>query len=116
MDRRAFLIAAGRVGLAAGAGAVGLTVSRALAPIVTARPGVTLRRGPTTPPIPGLVSVRSNPAGSAPPHANLVRRENAMRGTDRWLIGGLPATIQGYLDRASVAPGDRLTLRVDAQA
>ncbi|HEX7949047.1 MAG TPA: N,N-dimethylformamidase beta subunit family domain-containing protein [Candidatus Limnocylindrales bacterium] len=115
MDRRAFLIAAGRIGLAAGAGAVGLTVARAVTPAATARPGVMHRPGESATPTQGRAGTRSGPTGNTAPHANLVRQENAVRGTDRWLIGGLPATIQGYLDRASVAPGDQLALRVDAQ-
>ena len=116
MDRRAFLIVAGRVGLAAGAGAVGLTISRALAPTAIARPQASHRAGPLAPSLQGPVNAKSNQAGGGTYHANLVRQENAMRGTDRWLIGGLPATIQGYLDHASVAPGERLALRVDARA
>jgi hypothetical protein len=37
-----------------------------------------------------------------------------MRGTDRWSLGGLPATISGYLSQASAAPGDRLSVHVDS--
>jgi len=115
MDRRAFLIATGRIGLAASAGALGLAVSRALSPVATARPRVMAGASLRPSPIQGSVGTKSGAAGSGAVHTNLVRRENAMRGTGRWLIGGLTATIQGYLDRASMAPGDQLTLRADAQ-
>jgi len=116
MDRRAFLVASARVGVAATAGALGLAVSRALTPIATAKRGAAIAAGSQPPPVQGLVSVRSGVPGQSAHRANLVRQENAMRGTDEWLIGGLPATIQGYLDRASVATGDQLALRVDAPA
>ena len=105
MDRRAFLIASGRVGLAATAGALGLAASRALSPVAA---------GPRPSPVGGVVTVKPGDSGGSVHRANLVRRENAMRGTDGWLIGGLPATIQGYLDRASAAPGDSISLRVEA--
>ena len=115
MDRRAFLIASGRIGLAASAGALGLAVSRAFSPVTIAGPRtMTPVEGPPSP-VSGHVSVRAGVTGGTVAHANLVRRENAMRGTDRWQIGGFAATIQGYLDRASVAPGDRLSLRIDAR-
>lgn len=115
MDRRAFLIATGRAGLAASAGVLGLAVARALSPGAASPPRTVAAVGNPRATEPGVTAVRPGRAVAAPAHANLVSRENALRGTDRWLIGGAPATIQGYLDRASAAPGDRLGLRVDAQ-
>lgn len=116
MNRRAFLVTFGRIGLAATAGAFGLALSRALSPVASARPRPTPGTESSGPPTHGLVSATSGASTETVPHANLVRQENAMRGTDRWLIGDQPATIQGYVDHASVTPGDRLALRVDAQA
>ena len=114
MDRRAFLVASGRIGLAATAGAVGLAVSRALSPVATARPRAVVAAGGQPSSGRGLVTAGSGDTGGTVHRANLVRQENVMHGTDGWLIGGLPATIQGYLDRASAAPGDLISLRVDA--
>ncbi len=115
LDRRAFLIASGRVGLVAGAGALGLAVSQALSPMAPAKRRALTATLIQPSSVPGVVSARLGPAGNTIQHANAVRRENALRGTDGWLIGGVPATIEGYLDRASAAPGDPLSLHVDAR-
>ena len=115
MNRRAFLIASGRLGLAAGAGALGVGLSRALGPAVGHQSG--LLRGDVRPPSPAPAFVRAGgPMVPVAAHDNVIRHENARHGTDRWLVGGRRATIQGFLSRASVMPGDTLSLHVDAAA
>ncbi|MGE5155952.1 MAG: N,N-dimethylformamidase beta subunit family domain-containing protein, partial [Betaproteobacteria bacterium] len=119
MNRRAFLLASGRLGLAAGAGAVGLALARSLAPGAGAHGSGRIAvagRPPVPTPAPVIVSARSGAANGNAAHDNLIRRENALRGTDRWMIGGLPATIQGFVSPASAAPGETLSLRVDASS
>jgi hypothetical protein len=114
VNRRAFLVASGRVGLAAGAGALGLAVSRALLPASVSGPRGTDSAGDLAAPIPGMVSVKAGPADSVVPHDNVIPRENALPGTDSWLIGDVPATVEAYVNRASVAPGDALSVHVDS--
>jgi hypothetical protein len=114
VDRRRFLVVSGRAGLAAGAGALGLAFLRALQPAtgITGRPtGTTVAGSSFAPTIPGEGPAR---ARSRPHGDGAIGRENALRGTNRWLIGGRPATIEGYLDRASAAPGDTISIRVAA--
>ena len=111
MNRRAFLIASGRIAVAAGAGALGLAVARALSPISTVKPRP-ISAGVRPSLAPAVVGARSGPAGNIVRHDNAIRRENALRGTDRWLIGGSPATIEGYVNRASTAPGEALSVHV----
>jgi len=111
LNRRAFLIASGRIAVAAGAGALGLAVARALSPISTVKPRP-ISAGVRPSLAPAVVSARSGPAGNIVRHDNAIRRENALRGTDRWLIGGSPATIEGYVNRASTAPGEALSVHV----
>ena len=116
MNRRAFLVASGRVGLAAGAAAIGLVVSRALSPLAAAKPRPSRAVDTRPSAAPSEDSARSGLPGNGIPHDNAVRRENALRGTNRWLIDGLPATTEGFLNRASAAPGDLLSIHVDAPA
>jgi hypothetical protein len=90
LDRREFLIMSGKVGLV-----VRTTVGR-----------------PSFAPVAGPHCRRRSSAA----HDNAIGRENALVGTDAWSIGDLPATIQGYLNPASVRPGDRLSVHVDSAA
>jgi hypothetical protein len=113
LDRRQFLVACGRVGLAAAIGAIDLAgcgttpVNKRFAnpanpprandrPIPSARP--TPRVGLEEP---GLID-------------NAIRAENALPGSDRWFLRGLARTIDGFVSRASAAPGDRLSVQVDS--
>ena len=100
MDRREFLIMSGKVGLVAGIGPP--------PPVASEPPSV----DPHSPPSP----VPTAAVASSAAHDNAIGRENALVGTDAWSIGDLPATIQGYLNPASVRPGDRLSVHVDSAA
>lgn len=109
MDRREFLIMSGKVGLVAGIGALGIAACGSPPPPVASEPPSI---DPHSPPSPAPTAAVASSAA----HDNAIGRENALVGTDAWSIGDLPATIQGYLNPASVRPGDRLSVHADSAA
>ena len=109
LNRRGFLIASGRVGLAAGLAGLGLALLRFLSPSKAAAPEAPSRAAPQVEPIAGGGGgVRKAQAD------NPIRRENALSGTDRWLIPHGRPTVTGYASRVSLRPGDRISVHVDA--
>jgi hypothetical protein len=112
VDRRQFLIHSGRIGLAAGLGALAAACA-SVAPIVT----VPLPTGSAVPSPTTTTPRAPGPTPRVPPaiaRINAIAEENARPGTREWLLTkGRPA-IGGFLSQASAAPGDALSLHVSS--
>jgi hypothetical protein len=65
-------------------------------------------------PVPTATQIPSPVAPTSLSHDNAIRRENALPGTDGWSIDDLPAIISGYVNPASAAPSERLSVHVDS--
>ncbi|HLO35635.1 MAG TPA: N,N-dimethylformamidase beta subunit family domain-containing protein [Candidatus Deferrimicrobium sp.] len=117
MDRRQFLVVAGRFALGAGLASVSAACAehlRAIEPPSSRTPAPR-----TSAPTEGRAA---SPSSSAPPssrapigsHDDSIARENRRRGSHGWDlrgVGAVPAA-DGFVDRASAAPGDTLNLHL----
>ena len=116
MDRRQFLVSVGRAGLVVAATAL-LEACDSAAPTGVSSspsriPGIASLPAPSVP-TPGRLGPPSGPVGPPTRLRNgAIRDENARTGDRRWLLdaAGPRSTVEAFVDHASVAPGDTLTL------
>ena len=115
MDRRTFLIRGARFGALAATGALAAACDLLGLPVPVPRPT-------TSVPAPAsAASPASSPASLAPPASpalpargsrTAIAVENLRLGSRGWDVVRRPPRFEGYLDRASIGPGERLALQV----
>lgn len=120
MDRRQFLVAAGRIGLGAGLAAVAAACDHALPAVGVVPIGSPIAGRSSATPLPSPTPARTAP----PPIARdtAIADENRRVGSRGWHLRGPGVPVaQAFVDAASVAPGETLDLhlgspvRVDAE-
>ena len=121
MDRRAFLVAAGRLTVGAVAAAAIDACADHGPATVSPSPsgGSAIGLSPSGPPVVATSPVPAPPRlVSAPAHDDAIARENLRRGSRGWDLGGVrgPVVAAGFVDRASAAPGESIALHLQSSA
>jgi len=114
MDRRTFLIRGARLGALAATGGLAAACDLLGLPVPVPRPTTSVPPpASAAPPASSPVSLAPTPSPALPARGSrtAIAAENLRLGSRGWDVVRRPPRFEGYLDRASVGPGERLALQ-----